>query len=134
MIECGGSMQEMKDCRILVVEDDTLVAWDIETTLQDAGCAVVGPAGKLAQALDLIAAGEFDIALLDLNLGKDSSLQAADRLDEAGIPFIFLSGHSTDFLPERHRHRPLVAKPFHPLLLMSALSDAMNPASGNADG
>jgi len=114
-------MQELKDFRVLVVEDDTLVAWDIETMLQDSGGAVVGPVGKLAQALELIARAEFDIALLDLNLGRDNSLPAADRLDEAGIPFIFLSGHSADFLPERHRNRPLVAKPFHPRLLLDAI-------------
>jgi CheY-like chemotaxis protein len=117
-------VQELKDCRILVVEDDTLVAWDIEALLQDAGGTVVGPVGRLAQALELVTAGEFDIALLDLNLGADNSLLAADRLEEAGIPFIFLSGHSAEFLPERHRHRPLVAKPFHPRLLLDAILDA----------
>jgi len=126
-------VQELKDRRILVVEDDTLVAWDIETMLQDAGCKVVGPVGRLAPALELIAAGEFDIALLDLNLGRDNSFPAADRLDDAGIPFVFLSGHSTDFLPERHRHRPLVAKPFHPRLLMNALSDAIDTPSSDAN-
>lgn len=114
-------MLELKDCRVLVVEDDTLVAWDIEAMLQDAGGTVVGPVGKLAQAQALIAKAEFDIALLDLNLGRDNSLPAADLLDEAGIPFVFLSGHSADFLPDRHRHRPLVAKPFHPRLLIDAI-------------
>jgi len=114
-------VQKLKDCRVLVVEDDTLVAWDIEAMLQDAGGTVVGPVGKLAQAQALIAKAEFDIALLDLNLGRDNSLPAADLLDEAGIPFVFLSGHSADFLPDRHRHRPLVAKPFNPPLLIAAI-------------
>lgn len=117
-------MPALKDCRVLVVEDDPLVAWDIEAILQDAGCAVVGPVGRLSQALDLIAAAQIDVVLLDLNLGRDNSLPAADRLEEARIPFVFLSGHSADFLPERHRDRPLVAKPFHPRLLLDAILEA----------
>jgi CheY-like chemotaxis protein len=117
-------LQQLENCRILVVEDDTIVAWDIESLLMDNGCAVVGPAAGLARALELIAAGEFDLVLLDLNLGSDNSLPAADRLAEIGIPFVFLSGHSTDFLPERHRHRPLVSKPFHPTLLIKAIGEA----------
>lgn len=129
-IEQSGDGLELKGCRVLVVEDDTLVAWDIEALLQDCGATVLGPVGRLAQALDLIAAAGFDIALLDLNLGRDNSLQAADQLDKAGIPFVFLSGHSADFLPERHRDRPLVAKPFHPRLLMKAILEARAMRAG----
>lgn len=122
-------MQELKDLRVLVVEDDPLVAWDIEAILQDAGGAVVGPVGRLSQALDVIAAAQFDVVLLDLNLGRDNSLPAADRLEQARIPFVFLSGHSVDFLPERHRDRPLVSKPFHPRLLLDAILEARAAAN-----
>jgi CheY-like chemotaxis protein len=119
-------MSGISQRNVLVVEDDALVAWDVETALLDAGCLVVGPANGVIRALELLDAHKLDLVVLDLNLGKDSSLPLADRLTERGIPFIFLSGHSREYLPERYRDRPLVSKPFHPGLLISALRQAMD--------
>jgi CheY-like chemotaxis protein len=113
------------DLNVLVVEDDALVAWDVEAALLDAGCLVVGPANGINRAMELMEANKLDLVVLDLNLGKTSSAPVADRLQEKGIPFIFLSGHSREYLPERHRDRPLVSKPFHPSLLIRALQQAM---------
>jgi CheY-like chemotaxis protein len=124
-------LSEISERNVLVVEDDALVAWDVETALLDAGCLVVGPANGVTRALELMDAHNLDLVVLDLNLGKDSSLPVADRLEEKGIPFIFLSGHNREVLPERHRHRPLVAKPFHPGLLIRALQQAMDQPSVN---
>lgn len=113
------------DLNVLVVEDDALVAWDVEAALLDAGCLVVGPANGLVRAFELLDAHKLDLVVLDLNLGKESSVPIADRLEEKGIPFLFLSGHSREFLPQRHRERPLVSKPFHPNLLIRAVQQAM---------
>lgn len=119
-------MSSRPDLNVLVVEDDALVAWDVETALLDAGCLVVGPANGVARALELMDAHKLDLVVLDLNLGTDSSAPIADRLQEKGIPFLFLSGHSREFLPQRHRERPLVAKPFHPSLLIRAVQQAID--------
>ena len=80
--------------RILIVEDEPLIALGIQDLLQSAGFEVVGMAGKLEKALRLISLANFDAAIVDANLAGVRSTPAAIALVELGLPFIVLSGYS----------------------------------------
>jgi CheY-like chemotaxis protein len=80
--------------RLLVVEDEALVAMLIEDLLRDLGCTVVGPVGSVARALALLRREAIDGALLDVNLGKERSYPVADALAARGVPFVFLTGYA----------------------------------------
>ena len=98
--------------RILLVEDDALIAMDEEGLLVSAGFAVVGPVPTVASALELINGERFDGAVLDITLKDTTAIPVADALAHAGVPFLFVTGHSGSALPARHRHRPRVTKPY----------------------
>jgi len=100
--------------RILVVEDEPLIAMDIGASLADAGCEVVGPAASVESAKELIAAGGFDAAVLDANLGGHPADEVAAALTRLNIPFIFLTGYGREGLPEAFRQGPVISKPFMP--------------------
>ena len=107
---------------ILVVEDETLVALDIIGQLEAAGADVIGPAGNVASALELIAQHQFDAALLDGNLGGDPVDKIAAALARRNVPFAFVSGYSRDSLPASFSDAELLSKPFeeHQLLAIVA--------------
>jgi CheY-like chemotaxis protein len=98
--------------RVLVVEDVLLVAMDIEQTLQGAGYEVVGPVGRLRQAVDLATHEQIDAALLDLDLRGALSTPVAYALRRRGIPFAFVTGHAhTGVLPADLANEPMLDKP-----------------------
>jgi len=99
--------------RILIVEDEPLIAMMLEDYLESMGKQVAGTADMVAPALELIAAGGIDAAILDVNLrGGERSWAVADALAERGVPFLFATGGSEDGIAERYRDRPTLAKPF----------------------
>ena len=98
--------------RVLVVEDEPLVALEIETELTDAGAVVIGPAATLEAAARLIEAEAVDAALLDANLAGRPVDTLAAALAARGVPFAFASGYGPSGLPEEFRDRPLLGKPF----------------------
>jgi DNA-binding response OmpR family regulator len=108
---------------VLVVEDDALIALDIQAILEDADHKVIGLASTVEAALTIIAKEVPQIAILDVNLGKSNVFEFADVLAHAGTPILFLTGHSKAALAEAHRHRPVVAKPFLPGVLLAAMND-----------
>src|SRR5581483_6620549 len=79
--------------RVLVIEDEALVAMLIEDMLNDLGVTSVGPAADLASAVEMARNAEFDFALLDVNLAGERSFPAADVLIERGMPFAFVTGY-----------------------------------------
>lgn len=81
--------------RILVVEDEALLAMMIEDMLTEAGYEVVGPAPRLEDALELARNAAFDIAILDMNLAGVSSIPVADVLRSRGIPYVFATGYGS---------------------------------------
>src|SRR5471032_1295768 len=107
--------------RVFVVEDEMLVAWLLEDMLAEIGCAVVGPAASVDQALAMIDAEAIDVAVLDVNLNGEMSYPIADALDARGIPFVFSTGYHKDGLLERYRTVPTLQKPFH----LSELNDML---------
>lgn len=98
--------------RVLVVEDEPLVAMDIEVCLSQAGFRVVGPAANVESAMELIEAGGFDVALMDANLAGQRVDALAQELQRRGVPFAFVSGYGRDGLPEGFKEMLLVSKPF----------------------
>ncbi|BDG73410.1 response regulator [Roseomonas fluvialis] len=107
--------------RILVVEDEALVAMLVEDALMDAGFTVVGPARTVSQALELLKADPPDAAVLDLNLGGENSLSVADALSARGIPFLVATGYGAAGLPAHLRHIPVLPKPYDPADLTVAI-------------
>jgi DNA-binding response OmpR family regulator len=103
-----------RGARILVVEDEAMVAMLIEDTLSDAGFKVLGPAATVAEAMAVLDAERPAGAVLDLNLGGDSSGPVADRLAAEGIPFLICSGYGASGVPPAHTGRPVLPKPYDP--------------------
>ena len=85
---------------ILLLEDEAIIAMDMEMTLEANGYSVLGPFGSLKQARAAITEARPAVAVLDVNLGKgETSFAFAEELAEKGIPVVFLSGYSTEVLP-----------------------------------
>ncbi len=97
--------------KVLVVEDEPLVAMLVEDMLTDLGCTVLGPAMQLAEGLRLAEAGEFDAAVLDINLNGGRSFPIADLLKVRGIPFLFATGYGGGEALEG-REDPVIQKPY----------------------
>jgi PAS domain S-box-containing protein len=97
--------------RILLVEDDALIAADMTARLEEAGHAVVAWASDVAQGTTLARDGHFDAAVLDLNLRGDPSFPVADILTERRIPFVILTGYQRQAIPDRLKGIHLLQKP-----------------------
>lgn len=98
--------------RVLVVEDEMMVAMLIEDMLSDLGCTVVGPASRLEDAMDIARSTDIDCAVLDVNLGGQSIFPLADMLRAKGAPFAFATGYGDAGLREVDRGSPVLQKPF----------------------
>jgi DNA-binding response OmpR family regulator len=109
---------------ILVIEDEPILAMDVEMILQAAGFHVVGPAQTSAAALSMLTMDNPDLVILDLNLGAEMVFPVFDELDKAGKPFIILSGHSPRMVPARYRDRPFLQKPYQPATLLRMIDAA----------
>jgi PAS domain S-box-containing protein len=107
--------------RVLVVEDEAIVALEIEQNLQDAGFEVVGPAARVAEALELLKEFGCDAAVLDINLGSETSEPIARMLSEKGTPFVTVSGYSPEQRPSGFRGGAFLAKPLRAELLVTQL-------------
>jgi len=97
--------------RILIVEDDFLLADEIETALRSLGAEIVGPASNESDALELIALSAVTEAIVDINLGSGVKFDLADQLSGQGIPFPFASGYDQSVVPTRHASVPFYQKP-----------------------
>lgn len=100
--------------RVLVVEDQMMIAFNIKFILEDAGFEVVGPFESIERATSGATTGEdFDAAVLDINLGgKSTTVPYADHLVEQGIPFVFVSGYGSGApLPKRFNNAVRLPKP-----------------------
>lgn len=109
--------------RLLVVEDEYLLALYLSESLADLGARVVGPVASVEAALDLIEhdAG-LDGAILDVNLGDEAVYPVADALASRQVPFVFASGYERDALPERYRAFDVCTKPVDPGAVGAVLS------------
>lgn len=114
-------MQRLDSLRILVAEDEPLVAMLLEDVLLDAGASIIGPVATVAEALRLVAAEPLDCAVLDLNLTGETCLAVADALVERGVPFLVATGYGGDAPLPRHGGVLVLQKPYDPVELIAAL-------------
>jgi CheY-like chemotaxis protein len=115
--------------RVLVVEDELLVALDIESIVIEAGMAVIGPASTAAEALRLIETTAFEAALIDANLNGEPIDEVAGALSERGIPFAYVTGYGRESLPAAHP-APIVTKPFDAAQLVAAVRRLLATSGG----
>ncbi|WP_432256627.1 response regulator [Limimaricola sp. AA108-03] len=105
--------------RVLVVEDEMLVCMDLMDMLSELGCIVVGPAARVQQALGIVEQEPIDLAMLDINLGRETSYPIAERLAALGIPYFFSTGYSV--VEPAFENKPRLQKPFSERQLSSVL-------------
>ncbi|MBC6981390.1 response regulator [Caulobacter sp. 17J80-11] len=117
-------MTTSRPLRVLVVEDEMMVALLIEDMLADLGHQAVGPALRLDEALELARTESFDAAMLDVNLGEAKSFAVADILRQRKVPFFFATGYGVQGLSEAYRGAQTLEKPFGPADLQRALAAA----------
>ncbi|TWT13115.1 response regulator [Reyranella sp. CPCC 100927] len=115
--------------RILIAEDEALLAMALEDLLRDAGCEDFAIAGRVEDALESIRTQRPDLATLDLDLHGQHSFAVADALDDGGVPFVIVSGCKPDVVPARHRARPYIGKPFQPADLLQTLCNLLAPST-----
>jgi CheY-like chemotaxis protein len=108
--------------RVLIVEDEALVAMLLETMIEDMGCRPVGPVGTIDEALDVVANdGALDVALLDVNVAGRDVFPVAEALTAKGVPFVFSTGYGEGGLADAWRGHPTVQKPFTEAAIRDAL-------------
>jgi DNA-binding NtrC family response regulator len=110
--------------RVLIVEDSPVVGPFTADVLTDLGCTVIGPAPTIAVARELIDAGGFDAAVVDVHIRGERSFQLCEALEERQVPFVLTSGYANWQVPEKWSDRPRLHKPY----LLEGLRDALRTA------
>lgn len=104
--------------RVLIVEDDYLIAEGLSRAIEDDGFAVIGPVDTVAGALRVLRREQPDAALLDVRLRQGDSLEVARALRQRGVPFAVVSGYTRESLPPEMAAAPFLAKPLGELELV----------------
>lgn len=110
---------------VLIVEDDALLSMMMEQLVREMGARQIVVAANPAEAARALADTRFDCAILDVLTRDGSTYAIADALSAKGTPFIFCSGVQAEELEERHRHRPLLGKPYRDSDLQVYLRNAL---------
>ena len=109
--------------RVLIVEDEIVVALFLEDLLAEFGYEVAGIVSHLDDAMGR--PNDYDVALLDVHLNGRNVFDFADRLAARGTPFVFATGYGARGIPDRHCARPVLQKPFRPDELKRALEEVV---------
>ena len=97
---------------VLVVEDEIMIRLLLEDMLGDLGYNIAAAVGRVDDAVKVARTGEFDVAILDVNLNGQTVCPVAEILEARGLPFVFATGYGERGLPERFSNRPTLQKPF----------------------
>ncbi len=116
--------------RILVVEDEFVLALCVGQVLEDQGCAVIGPATSVQQGLKLVEETKVNGAILDINLNGEMVYPVARELMDRNIPFVFTTGYSSLDVPSSYRSVPRLDKPVEPGLFIRVLEKLLGEESG----
>jgi CheY-like chemotaxis protein len=114
--------------RVLVVEDEYLIRMLVEDMLADLGYTIAEAVGTIAEASKFAADGEFDVAILDVNVEGEEVYPVADILAQRGLPFVFVTGYGEGSLPAKYRKHPALQKPFQAEQLSSTLAGLLAAA------
>jgi CheY-like chemotaxis protein len=132
----GVSAEQQADMvrglRVLLVEDEMLVALLLETMLTDLGHRVAGPVARLEKGLEMAEREAIDVAVLDVNLNGSEVYPIAAALEARGIPFIFASGYGSAGLCPAYRDRPVLQKPYRAADLKAAIGRACDRSRAQA--
>ncbi|HET8728380.1 MAG TPA: response regulator [Alphaproteobacteria bacterium] len=115
-----------KKHRVLVVEDEVMIAMLLEDMLADLDCEVVETAARIEDALQYAESGNFDFAVLDVNLGGVRSYPVADSLRQRGIPVVFTTGYGAGGVDAAYAGAPILQKPFQQEALEAAVARALS--------
>jgi DNA-binding response OmpR family regulator len=132
-ISTGGRKRHgaLAGVRVLVVEDEFLIAMQIQSIFEDEGAEVIGPFHTLADALQHAARENITAATLDLNLGRDSATAVAVVLERRHVPFVFYSVQTrSDPAIADWAHIRLISKPAAPAVLVEAIAELVRAAAG----
>lgn len=116
----------LEGVRVLIVEDEFLVAIQLEDTLAGLGCDVLEPAHSMEEAEQALKQHAFDVAVLDINIAGHAVYPIAERLVDSGIPFVFTTGYSREHIDEEWREIPTLRKPYLALELRRVLEEALH--------
>lgn len=123
----------VRELRVFVVEDESLVAMQLEDMLFDLGCEVIGPAMRLRRAIETVEAGiAADVAILDVNIGGDKVYPVASLLEERGIPIVFATGYGRGGVEERWQNCPILQKPYTARQIEQSLIEALEKKQARA--
>lgn len=104
---------ELADLSVFVVEDEALVALNLEDMLADLGCRVLGPMMRLSRAIEFFEASPPPaIAILDVNLAGEPVFELAERIQKQGVPIVFATGYGRSGIPDGWHHWPILQKPY----------------------
>jgi len=117
----ASELFDLNNLRVLVVEDEYYLADDLAQAITRSGAEVVGPVGSLQEAEAIVDVRQFDVAVLDMNLRGRMAHDLADRLRDAGVPFLLTTGYNESSIPERFRDVPRIEKPFNVELVVQSL-------------
>ena len=115
----------MKGLRVLIVEDEFLLALSLEDDLVMAGCVTIGPFSRLADATEATRREDFDLAILDVNLGGEPIYPLAEELLARGKRFLLLTGYGAESLPPHFRNLPRLSKPYDVASLLKEIGRAL---------
>ncbi|UYY59731.1 response regulator [Sphingomonas sp. S2-65] len=121
-VKPSGPVGALTGRRVLVIEDEPLVALDLIAILEEAGAEVIGPAATAEAAIETARTGRADAALLDGNLQGSSVEAVAETLASQELPFVFVTGYGREHLPDGFRHVPVISKPFDRAHLIGAVT------------
>ena len=116
----------LKGLRLLIVEDEALVAMMIHDVVSDAGAEVVGPAANVEMAMSVLGSESIDGAILDVNLGGQRVDPLADALRARKIPFLFVTGYGKSGIGERFPAAAVISKPFDDADLLETVGRVVN--------
>jgi CheY-like chemotaxis protein len=115
----------IQGCRVLLVEDEAIIAMTTEDMLEELGCTVAATAASLEAAFAAARSEDYDIALLDINLNGERSLPLAAELRSAGRPFLFTTGYGPEGAGTMFADVPVVTKPYWAADLAKAIERAL---------
>jgi CheY-like chemotaxis protein len=123
------NLTELHECRVLVVEDEFVVALLLEDQLEHLGCRIGRTVATLAEAMDVAAGQSFDLAVLDVNLNGELSFPVAAALKARGTPFLFATGFGAAGIDPAFADVPVLQKPYTEAQLRRALVAALNASA-----
>jgi CheY-like chemotaxis protein len=128
MTPLAGSSAALAGRRVLVVEDEWIVASELDDELTEMGCRVIGPVPSVREAMDIMKEQPLDVALVDIELGEDTGYPIAHALQARNIPVVFLTGYNLAALASEFRHLRCLEKPVGARGLAAALTAALTDA------